>query len=605
MRRCVLLVCGVLGACAAEEEAADVPDGADAEAVVEVVGRGSISTALNQTFPAIDPLTGDLWYSEYEDSFDEQTIMFTRVASEAWSSPEVAPFSGQWGDRAPRFSPDGSILYFTSNRPLPGSQQGADMNIWAVRRDEQGWSDPRPAEELNSPAADMHASVSDRAVWFASGREGGFGRSDLYRRGADGLVTHLGPELNDELSQPDLWISRDESVMILAITDHPDGLGGDDLYVVRRVDGRWAAPVNLGPPVNTAEYEYGPSVDAEGRYLYFTSHRDGPSHIYRVSLSAIGVAAPQLFTSGVAGPMEPWTSTAFDAHPSKFTFAVFSDLNGGERSGVFEVAVEQLSLLRPELIMSVGDLIDGATQDPEDLSAEWDDFDRRANEARAPVFRVGGNHDLTGRVLRDVWAERFGPHYYHFIYRNVLFLVLDTEDHSPARMQEILEARSAAIDAAARGVEGAQEMEYYRMPERLFGNIGPDQSRYFVRVLAEHPDVRWTLLFMHKPVWTDGQDPDFVAIEAALSERPFTVFNGHFHTLAHTVRNGRDYIMLGTTGGGQSDDPMSLDHVTLVTMGEDEPSIAHLRLDGILDKTGSIPAGGAELCFRLSECEGR
>lgn len=105
---------------------------------------------------------------------------------------------------------------------------------------------------------DTHVSVSDRAVWFASRREGGFGRSDLYRVGADGTVTHIGSELNDELSQPDLWISSDESWMILAVTDRPDGLGGDDLYVARCVDAGWTVPMNLGPAVNTTEYEYGP-----------------------------------------------------------------------------------------------------------------------------------------------------------------------------------------------------------------------------------------------------------------------------------------------------------------------------------------------------------
>ena len=261
-----------------EDVSADIAD-------AEIVGRGSISTELNQTFPSIDPVTGDLWYSEYGDSFDEQTILVARVTSAGWGDPEVAPFSGEWGDRAPRFSPDGSRLYFTSNRPLSVSQQGGDMNIWVVERGADGWSNPEEAEGLNSDAPDMHVSVSDQAVWIASRREGGFGRSDLYRVGEAGVVEHVGRELNDELSQPDLWISPDESVMLLAITDHPDGFGGDDLYVSNRIDGRWTSPVNLGATINTAEYEYGPWVASD--YLYFTSHREGASHIYRIPLAEI------------------------------------------------------------------------------------------------------------------------------------------------------------------------------------------------------------------------------------------------------------------------------------------------------------------------------
>ena len=57
---------------------------------------------------------------------------------------------------------------------------------------------------------------------------------------------------------------------------------------------------------------------------------------------------------------------------------------------------------------------------------------------------------------------------------------------------------------------------------------------------------------MHKPVWLEDSDPEFVAIESALSARPYTVFNGHFHTVSHTLRKGRDYVMLGTTGGSQN-----------------------------------------------------
>ena len=265
--------------------------------------------------------------------------------------------------------------------------------------------------------------------------------------------------------------------------------------------------------------------------------------------------------------------------------------------------MEQLSLLHPELILSVGDLIEGGTEDEPQLAKEWDSFDERAAQVVAPVFRVGGNHDLTNEVMREVWKTRYGTRYYHFIYKDVLFLALDSEDYTPERMREIYQARADALSVGAEDPERAQEMEYYQMPERMTGEIGPEQAGYFVDVLDDYPDVRWTLLFMHKPVWQNEDEPDFAAIEAALSNRPYTLFNGHLHTYSHTVRNSRDYIMLGTTGGSQSSNSqMSFDHVTLVTMTANGPSIANIRLDGILDKTGHIPAGGDTLCFQASAC---
>ena len=82
-----------------------------------------------------------------------------------------------------------------------------------------------------------------------------------------------------------------------------------------------------------------------------------------------GCASETGFEHGIPGSSRPWNSEGFDAATGKFTFAVFSDLNGGERERVFEIAVAQLSLLRPELILNVGDLIVGETDDPAELHA--------------------------------------------------------------------------------------------------------------------------------------------------------------------------------------------------------------------------------------------
>ena len=314
---------------------------------------------------------------------------------------------------------------------------------------------------------------------------------------------------------------------------------------------------------------------------------------------------PTAFQHNLNERPTPWTHNRFDNAEDKFTFAIFSDLNGGEREKVFEVAVAQLSLLRPELILSVGDLIDGGTENRETLRQEWESFDVRASRAVAPVFKVGGNHDLTNLTMRDVWMERYGARYYHFIYKNVLFLALDSEDYFDDRMLEIYEARAEYIELRdSMEPEQVKEMKYMKMPERTTGEMGKEQSDYFLKVIAEHPNVDWTFLFMHKPVWLKENDSEFAAIESSLSNRPYTLFNGHFHSYSHTIKTGRDYIMLGTPGGSQNaGNEMSFDHVMMVTMTKDGPTIGNLRLDGILDKTGHIPADGDSLCFQASKCK--
>lgn len=313
---------------------------------------------------------------------------------------------------------------------------------------------------------------------------------------------------------------------------------------------------------------------------------------------------PAYFQHDIIQGPTPWTHENFNSNRSQFTFAIISDLNGGEREGIFDVAVAQISLLGPEFILSVGDLINGGTEDRNQLLKEWGSLDERAARTPIPLFRVGGNHDLTNVIMREFWAEKYGPRYYHFVYKNMLFLILDSEDYSEERIHEIYLARAAAIEVLdGDEPEKAEEMLYFKMPERRTGEISETQSAYFEEVLANYPDVGWTFLFMHKPTWLREGDGGLSRIESALDKRPYTVFNGHFHTYSYTERKGRDYIMLGTTGGSQNESNVrSFDHITLVTVTDQGPSIANLKLDGILNKSGEIPAGGEELCFQASKC---
>jgi predicted MPP superfamily phosphohydrolase len=326
------------------------------------------------------------------------------------------------------------------------------------------------------------------------------------------------------------------------------------------------------------------------------------------ALSFIGCSGPvtdaPVFQHDVATTNKPWTHDQFDSAEDKFTFAVFSDLTGGERPRIFEIAVAQLNLLRPELIINVGDLIQGETTEPDKLAVEWRSFDERADRAMAPVFYVGGNHDLTGEPLQRVWDRRYGRRYYHLVYRDVLFLVLDTESNTPERTQEIFEIRRHGIEVYdTEGLEAYVKTAYHSLPERKYGNITAEQSSYFREVIADNPNVRWTFLFMHKAPWEQDGEQNFAAIEQALSEQQYTVFHGHEHFYQHVERNGHDYIRLATTGGSQFPGKgLSADHITLVTVGSANVDIANLLLSGILDKTGHIPLDGDDICFAKADC---
>jgi hypothetical protein len=196
--------------------------------------------------------------------------------------------------------------------------------------------------------------------------------------------------------------------------------------------------------------------------------------------------------------------------------------------------------------LSIGDLIDGGTEDTLQLEKEWNCFDFRTSKLQMPFFHLGGNHDLTNHVMRKFWKERFGPRFYHFVYENVLFLMMDSEDYEEKRMLEIYNARAKVLEM--NDIE-YKESAYYHMPERKVGGMSNEQLQCYKAVLDRYLDVKWTFVLMHKPLWMREDEKGLGKLEAALANRPYTVFNGHFYSFSRCKRLGRDYSILVTTGG--------------------------------------------------------
>ena len=81
-------------------------------------------------------------------------------------------------------------------------------------------------------------------------------------------------------------------------------------------------------------------------------------------------AVSQSFDHAIESGPRPWTHERFDSGADKFTFAIHSDLTGGERHQIFATAMAQLAFLHPEFIISVGDLIEGGDVDETQLATE-------------------------------------------------------------------------------------------------------------------------------------------------------------------------------------------------------------------------------------------
>lgn len=80
------------------------------------------------------------------------------------------------------------------------------------------------------------------------------------------------PFNHEEYSHCHPSLSADGNKLYLA-ANRPEGFGGMDLYVSRKVNGIWQKPKNLGPTINTSNNEVFPFIRENGE-LYFASNND-------------------------------------------------------------------------------------------------------------------------------------------------------------------------------------------------------------------------------------------------------------------------------------------------------------------------------------------
>ena len=83
--------------------------------------------------------------------------------------------------------------------------------------------------------------------------------------------------INLDKEHVDFFLSTSGKALLMAV-ERPDGLGGQDMFVsfpVPDVSNTWTKPKNLGPNVNTAKSDFAPFLAADDKTLYFASEGRG------------------------------------------------------------------------------------------------------------------------------------------------------------------------------------------------------------------------------------------------------------------------------------------------------------------------------------------
>src|SRR5438045_2771884 len=125
----------------------------------QLFGENVISTGDDESHPAFTPDGKTLYFLKNDPSFNHWTIVVSLEQNGKWSRPEVAPFSGQFSDADPFITLDGQRLFFISMRPVNGKPK-EDTDIWMIRKQGAGWSEPEHLAAVNSETNEWFPTVS-------------------------------------------------------------------------------------------------------------------------------------------------------------------------------------------------------------------------------------------------------------------------------------------------------------------------------------------------------------------------------------------------------------------------------------------------------------
>ena len=232
-----------------------------------------------------------------------------------------------------------------------------------------------------------------------------------------------------------------------------------------------------------------------------------------------------------------------------FRFVVVSDRTGGHQPGAWAEAVEQINRLKPDFVVSIGDLIEGYTANEETVRQEWEEFDAVTRQLDAPFFYCAGNHDVGDAVPRKFFTELHGVDgkaYYSFDYRGCHFVVLDSE---------------ALIRATAA--------------------IAPAQWSWLEADLAAAANSKHVFILEHHPLY---QGSEWKRLRAMLDPAKTTIFSGHWHRLSYDTEDGVPYYVLGPTATKSAQDRQAGRFLSFahVVVSDGEPTISIIPVGEVL-----------------------
>jgi outer membrane protein OmpA-like peptidoglycan-associated protein len=304
----------------------------------------------------------------------------------------------------PSITADGLTFVFTRNYRMKGA--AAQEDFFMSKKSNDVWQASVPLTEINSNGNEGAPSISSDGnyMFFAScinmyGDYGdpsrkGLGSCDIFfsqkNSGKWTNPVNVGPPVNTANWETQPSFSSDgKTLYFVRGMVSREGVKNQDIYVSQVDDnGKFSVPVKLGPNINTSGREESVYIHPDNQTLYFTSdgHPEtmGGLDIYMSKKQADGNWGPPINLGYPINTYNDENSLLVDAAGRLAYFA--SDREGGY-GGLDLYQFELPADVRPSNIMYVkGKVIDAKTKQP--LQSNVDIFDL---ETQQPITRAFSN----------------------------------------------------------------------------------------------------------------------------------------------------------------------------------------------------------------------
>nr|WP_121273008.1 OmpA family protein [Pedobacter schmidteae] len=272
-----------------------------------------INSTYRDYFPSITADGSQLIFSRNIDGNEDFFISSRK--DKKWTIP--TPLSqkintSNYNEGAQSITPDGMYLFFTGcNRPDGLGR----CDIYLSHKNGTEWGEPfNLGAPINSPYWESQPAISPdgSTLYFVSNRPGGLGGYDIWKSSlkADGYWTtpeNLGPNINTPYDEHTPFIHPDGKTLYFSSNGWP-GMGNKDIFLSRaNENGTWSRPENIGYPINTFNEETGLIVTPDGNYGLFSSTLEGgygDMDIYQFKMPVDKKPLPITYVKGIVTDKE-------------------------------------------------------------------------------------------------------------------------------------------------------------------------------------------------------------------------------------------------------------------------------------------------------------